>query len=130
MPLLESSPQQLLSEAECLACVASGTLWATMRLQLLVDLYQQITGDNMPDASELARESDCFECYGPNDYTLRLMELALLKKILAKLDPAASTDPQALLDDAACFNCYGSTTIEQLMELVMLSKLSSLTLPQ
>lgn len=123
MPDLES-PQLLLSEAECLACIGSGTLWATMRLSLLVDLYQKYTGDTMPDASELAKESDCYECFGPNDYTLRLMELALLKKILLKLDPTATTDPQSLIDDAACFNCFGSTTLEQLMELVMLQKIS------
>lgn len=124
MPALES-PQLLLSEAECFACIGGGYLWPMMRLTLLLELFQKYTQQPMPDANELAADSKCYECYGPNDYTLRLMELALLRRILLALDPAAETDPQKLLDEAVCFNCFGSSSIEQLIELAMLQKLSA-----
>lgn len=126
MPVIESSPQLLLSEAECLACIGSGTLWATMRLSLLAEIYQNYL-HTMPDPQELAADSKCYECFGPNDYSLRLMELVMLSKILKALDPNANTDPQALLDEAACFNCFGSQSLEQLMELVMLQKINDST---
>jgi len=116
--------QLLLSEQQCLECVVSGTLWATMRLSLLVEIYQHYTRDTMPDANQLAADSACYECYGPNDYTLRLMELALLRRILLILDPTAPVEPQQLLDESTCFNCYGSNSIEQLLELVLLSKIN------
>lgn len=124
MPV-QDSPQLLLTEAECLACIGNGTLWPMMRLTLLLDLFQKYTNQPMPDANQLAADSKCYECYGPNDYTLRLMELALLRRILLAIDPAAETDPQKLLDEAVCFNCFGSSSIEQLMELVMLQKISA-----
>ena len=123
----EDSPQLLLSEAECLACIGSGTLWATMRLTLLAEIYTKYTNQTMPDAAQLAADSACYECYGPNDYALRLMELALLKHILLALDPGANTDPQSLIHDSECFNCFGSTSLEQLMELVLLERINQNT---
>lgn len=96
-----------------------------MRLSLLTDLYQKYTKESMPDAEQLVKDSACYECYGPNDYTLRLMELAMLRRLLLVLDPTAKTDPQSLLDEAVCFNCFGSTSIENLLELAIMSKISS-----
>lgn len=130
MASLIPESQLLLSESECEACLGNGTLWLLMRLTLLMELHQKYTKEPMPDASQLAADSKCYECYGPNDYTLRLMELALLRRIVLALDPNANTDPQALLDEAICFGCFGSTSIENLLELAMMKKVADSQAPQ
>lgn len=118
--------QLLLTGEECEQCIATGTLWPTMRLLLLIHTFE-ILKIPMPSPSELASESSCYECFGPNDYSIRLMELAMLRRILSVLDPGGDTTPQALLDEVACFNCYGSTTIENMIELALVNRIREAT---
>lgn len=60
------------------------------------------------DASALLDQVKCYQCYASNQYSLQLMELAVLKQILLAVNPNAVTDAKTLLNQATCYQCYSA----------------------
>jgi len=59
----------------------------------------------------------CLACLGVP--TAQLLRITLLKQLLTLMDPMASTDNSALLDEGKCFACYGMS-IPDVLELALL----------
>lgn len=77
------------------------------------------------DAQTLLSEASCYQCFGPNEYTLTLIELALLRQILLASNSGATVDAQGLLDIAKCYECFAPNPYAlQLMKLALLKQLA------
>lgn len=70
----------------------------------------------------LLEEAKCYECYGPLTQA-QLLELALTRRWLLTLSPAADTTPQALISYAKCYTCYGLSMFE-MMQIALLDQIA------
>ncbi len=111
----------LLSSAQCFVCFGELSIEEALELGLWQKTIEEL---NMPsDPQTLISEGHCFACYGAN--TFEIMKLALLARISKLVNPANDTTPQALLAQGQCLECYGMVSIPKLMELVLLSQIST-----
>ena len=78
------------------------------------------------DANSLLAQASCYSCYASNNFTLQLMQLALLRQTVLAVNPMADTSPQTLLAQAKCFECFAPNPYAlKLMELALLAQLVS-----
>jgi len=67
-------------------------------------------------------EAACYICVGVSE--VQALTLALLRRWLLSLNPAADTTPDALLQYGACFRCYTEGNIGDLMKISLLDQIS------
>lgn len=73
------------------------------------------------DTQALMGEASCFNCFGYGD--VKLVEAALLCRILKALDPVATCNVSELLSEAQCFLCLSPQQWE-LIKLQLLCNIS------
>lgn len=73
------------------------------------------------DTQTLMADASCFNCFGYGD--IKLVEAALLCRILRALDPVATCNVNELLSEAQCFFCLSP----QQWELVKLQLLCNIS---
>lgn len=73
------------------------------------------------DTQALMGEASCFNCFGYGD--IKLVEAALLCRILKALDPVATCNVNELLSEAQCFLCLSPQQWE-LIKLQLLCNIS------
>ena len=72
----------------------------------------------------LLAAATCYQCNSPNVYTLNLLKLAMLQKLVLTANPMADTSPQTLLAAASCYQCYAANPYAlKMIELGMLNLL-------
>lgn len=71
---------------------------------------------------DLANEAKCYECLGPVT-TAQLYRLALERRSLLALNPAASTSAQDLLTYAQCYACMPGVSQADAVELALLDQI-------
>jgi streptomycin 6-kinase len=74
------------------------------------------------EANTLLDEAKCYMCYGPMSLA-EMLEIALLRRRLLVLSPAADVTPNGLLDYSKCYGCLGASYFE-LFKLALLGKIS------
>lgn len=72
-------------------------------------------------ANELLAEVRCYACAGASD--VELLRLAMLRRTLIALVPAADTSMNALLEYSKCYACFGASLVE-LLELALLDQIA------
>jgi cytochrome c551/c552 len=75
------------------------------------------------DSQTLISEGACFACYGAS--TFEILKLALLARISKAHNAANNVTPQGLISQGACLECFGMVSIPKLMELVLLTQIST-----
>jgi len=69
----------------------------------------------------LLDEVKCYACFGAS--MTQLIKLALLRRQLLALVPAADVSAGALLEYAKCYGCYGASLVD-LLELALLDQIA------
>ena len=78
------------------------------------------------EAGTLLEEGKCYACFGELSVA-QIITLALERRALLALDPAADVTPQGLIAYANCYLCFTQGNFFDLFELALLDKLSQAT---
>lgn len=73
------------------------------------------------EANTLYQEAACYLCVGVTQ--AEALTLALERRWLLSLNPAADTTPTALLQYGACYSCYTEGSVFDVMELALLDQI-------
>lgn len=77
------------------------------------------------DPQTLVNEAACYSCLGPVT-AAQTLRLALERRTLLALDPAADTSSQALETYATCYQCIPGVSQADAVELALLDQISQL----
>lgn len=76
-------------------------------------------------AGTLLEEGKCYACFGQLSVA-QIMTLALERRQLLALDPAADVSPGGLITYANCYACFAQGSFFDLFEMAILDKISQL----
>jgi len=72
------------------------------------------------ESNTLFQEANCYICTGQVSLA-QALTLALMRRWLLALNPAADTSVDALLLEARCYNCNSNASMFELLQLGLLS---------
>jgi len=113
-----TSAQTLFNETTCFACLPLQG-YTLLRLGLIQRLMAAVPMQTLMD------EAKCYACFGPVT-DAEMIEIALLRRWLLSIQPAAETSAQALLTYTQCYACLGMS-FGQLFILGLLGKIDEAT---